>query len=157
MNTPTDFNVTVHYARLSVGCTYQGARFHIWTDRELNPESPTVYKNPLDASLRPSDPGYFRTRHLSRHFGQGKIVAAAMLAAAPALLSEAFKKTEAKAAVEEAERQATIARNAAREAGPQLLAALQRVEQWDAAGLALTEDIMADVRAAIAAATPAQH
>lgn len=129
---PSNFEVHLHTDdTVVVMCTQRGARFHIWADEALIPSGPYVYKNaPLE--LKPGDAGYFRTRRLLSHVGEGKFVFNAMMAEAPALLSGARQRYAEAQAAEAVARQQRIAEANVRNAAHVLLAALiEMLEAWD--------------------------
>lgn len=123
---PKNFGVRAHDGRFSVSCDFGGARFHVWTDAELKPESDTVCKNPPEGVPYHGE-GYFRTRLLTRTKGQGKIAFEAMMKVAPTLRAAAIEAREAEQRSRDAERQAALHDASVRNAAHDLLAAAELI------------------------------
>lgn len=110
-------NIELYYPQdgdASLSCTYAGARYHVWLCKQdvadWKPGVPLdfdhvrithgeagkeLYQNPMDRNLRPSDKGYFRTRHMRLDGPVGRVVVPAMLAKLPELLEPAKQRLEA--------------------------------------------------------------
>lgn len=104
-----------------IACTHDSFDYHIWIKRDtLQPTDDTVYKKSAaaNADIR-------RVRKLSRHRGQGKLIADYLLKQAPLLWPDFVKRTEARHDAEAIEVTKRRLANQAHEAGPELLVALQ--------------------------------
>lgn len=123
---PTNFSARAHDGRFSVSCEFLGARFHVWVDADMQPEGDTVFKNPAEG-VQYHGEGYFRTRHLSRSTGQGKIAFEAMMKVAPTLRAAAIEAREAEQRARDAEHDAAMHEATVRNAAHDLLAAAELV------------------------------
>lgn len=95
-NAPTNIRAQQVGARIAVECTMAGARFVVVCDLELRQTS-LVVKAPL-RGLKPGDAGYFEEKPISESNREGKVALEAMLAAAPALVPAARRRSAVRAA-----------------------------------------------------------
>lgn len=163
--------------QVAIGCDYDGARYHVWLDREkllagiIDPVvgssfgigrrasdngQATLYKNP-PIDVKRGTPEDYKTRYLALDGAIGRKLWPAMRMAVKRdeLVAKMLADEKAKA---DAERAASIEhckRYAAEQAGPELLATLQNVESIIAASSCAEQlvDCRNLIRSVIAKAT----
>lgn len=128
---PTNFTAYVgslDIGDISIGCEYDGARYHIWLDREsLLPSAKgsvagVLYKNSLAAY---GEEGYFSTKHLCQDTELGRRLVPQMLNRARHLVAEERKRLVKERAEQDKKNEEEAAEERVREAVPELLEALK--------------------------------
>jgi hypothetical protein len=119
------------YANYHVACECDGARYHIWVDKDTHqPFYPqTLYKNSL---AKYGEPGYYKTRHLKPDSKFASEMVAALLheAAANNLYEKADQKLADELAAEQATHKAAVAVRVAKDAGPEMLKVLESIYEF---------------------------
>lgn len=129
-----DVTVTMNDRNVSLGCNYDGARYHVWLDtKNAMAPMPTLYKNP-PAGTRPGSPHYYRTRHLSIDSKFGKLLVGVMVSRMKSgdLLLKAAEEESARNAAERAILEAARVKFRKEQATEQLYDALRTL--LDASG-----------------------
>lgn len=116
-------NISEYADEAAVGGVYGDSRYHFWTNRTLTNHKPILYRNPA-----PGVP-HFRTRKGRINSGLGARIVAELLAIVErdGLLEKERAAITAAAEVKARERAEYERIERAKEAGPELLAALQRL------------------------------
>jgi hypothetical protein len=122
---PTDFHATYSlYGQPSVGCNFDGARYHVWLDRETLEFSETLYKNP-PLGVEHRGPGWFATRRLDINSKANSIVVEALKERAVELVAAAKTEEEEKERVRLAAAAEEYRIHRINKYGVELLAALE--------------------------------
>jgi hypothetical protein len=108
------------HGNATVQCQVGDHRFHLWLHPTLlQPVDAVVYKNPMSSN------GSHKTIKIDQRRGSGLPIATAMLAQVHALYPAARAKLDRELAQKQAESDASLRTNLARQAGPELLDAAQ--------------------------------
>lgn len=112
---------------LGLGCTYKGARYHIWANpKDLTDISGrTLYKNPLQGAR--NGPDYFPTRHLDvdSQFSSQLVAALVYQVTTKGLIAKYYEQQALEQQQEEQELQDRARLQTIEKAGPELLEALK--------------------------------